>query len=84
MPDMTGPQLLGELRRLRPKLPAILMSGYGGPDLQRQAQAAGAEALLMKPLTAAELAGCLAAVLRPEGPAGHPVDPGARREVAQS
>jgi nitrogen-specific signal transduction histidine kinase/ActR/RegA family two-component response regulator len=74
MPDMTGPQLLSELRRLQPAVPVILMSGYGGPDLQ--AQAAGAQAVLMKPLAAAELAACLASVLqharsssagRPEG-----------------
>jgi signal transduction histidine kinase/CheY-like chemotaxis protein len=63
MPDMTGPELVCELRRLQPALPVILMSGYGGPDLQAQAHAAGAQAVLMKPLAAAELAACLASVL---------------------
>ncbi len=63
MPDMTGPELVRELRRLQPALPVILMSGYGGPDLQTQAHAAGAQAVLMKPLAAAELAACLASVL---------------------
>jgi CheY-like chemotaxis protein len=63
MPEMTGPELVRELRRLRPELPAILMSGYGGPDLQAQAQAAAVQAVLMKPLAAAELAHCLAGVL---------------------
>jgi len=38
------------------------MSGYGGPDLQAQAQAAGAQSVLAKPLAAADLAQCLAAV----------------------
>jgi signal transduction histidine kinase/ActR/RegA family two-component response regulator len=73
MPDMSGPELVRELRRVRPRLPVILMSGYGGPDLQAQAQEAAVQAVLMKPLAAAELAQCLAAVLaraeRPESAA---------------
>jgi signal transduction histidine kinase/ActR/RegA family two-component response regulator len=63
MPDMSGTALLAEVKRLRPHLPAILMSGYGGPDLQAEAQAASAQAVLTKPLTQADLARCLAEVL---------------------
>ena len=63
MPDMSGTELISELRRLRPGLPAILMSGYGGPDLSAAARAAGVELLLTKPLTALDLAQCLADVL---------------------
>jgi DNA-binding NtrC family response regulator len=63
MPDMPGTELLAQMRQLRPDLPAILVSGYGGPDLQAQAAAAGVEAILSKPLHAAELAASLAAVL---------------------
>jgi signal transduction histidine kinase/ActR/RegA family two-component response regulator len=63
MPEMSGIELLAELRKLRPELPAILVSGYGGPDLKTAAQAAGAQAVLTKPLAAAELAQCLAGVL---------------------
>jgi CheY-like chemotaxis protein len=63
MPDMSGIELLIELRRLRPELPAILMSGYGGPDLTAAAQAAGAQRVLTKPLAAQDLALALAAVL---------------------
>src|SRR6202035_2998667 len=84
MPDMTGPELVRELRRLQPALPVILMSGYGGPDLQAQAQAAGAQAVLMKPLAAAELAACLASVLheiRGTTP-GCPAIPGARPDFS--
>ncbi len=68
MPEMSGTELLRELRRLRRGLPALLVSGYGGPDLQAQAAAAGVQTILSKPLHAAELAAALAAVLgNPEG-----------------
>ena len=63
MPEMSGTELLAELRRLRPALPAIIVSGFGGPDLTAAAQAAGAQAVLAKPLAASDLAQCLAAVL---------------------
>ena len=48
---------------MRPELPAILVSGYGGPDLNAAAAAAGAHAVLMKPLGTADLAQSLAEVL---------------------
>jgi len=60
MPDMQGPELAVELRSIRPTIPIILMSGYGGASLQARADAAGAQALLQKPLRSAELARCLA------------------------
>ena len=63
MPEMSGLELLGELRQIRPDLAAILVSGYGGPDLNAAAAAAGADAVLMKPLGAVDLAQCLAKVL---------------------
>jgi signal transduction histidine kinase/ActR/RegA family two-component response regulator len=64
MPEISGTELLRELRHLRPDLPAILMSGYGGPDLQAEAQAAGAMRVLTKPLTQSDLAQALAGIVR--------------------
>jgi signal transduction histidine kinase/ActR/RegA family two-component response regulator len=63
MPDMPGTDLLRELKRLRPEVVTVLVSGYGGPDLQAQAEVAGVNAVLAKPLRASELAQCLASVL---------------------
>jgi signal transduction histidine kinase/CheY-like chemotaxis protein len=63
MPQMSGTELLAEIGRIRPQLPGILVSGYGGPDLQAQAHAVGAQAILHKPLTTAELAHSLSTVL---------------------
>jgi signal transduction histidine kinase/CheY-like chemotaxis protein len=71
MPEMSGLELLAELRRVRRELPVILVSGYGGPDLNAAATTAGAQAVLMKPLGTAELAKSLADVLsRARGQAG--------------
>jgi CheY-like chemotaxis protein len=56
-------ELLRQLKRRRPQLPAILVSGFAGPELQAEAQAAGAQAVLTKPLSAVELAQCVAGVL---------------------
>ena len=63
MPGMSGLELLAELRRVRPALPVMLVSGYGGPDLNAAAAAAGAHAVLMKPLGKLDLAQALAALL---------------------
>ncbi len=74
MPDMSGLELLAELRRVRPDVPAVLVSGYGGPDLNEAAAAAGVQAVLMKPLAAADLAQCLATVLRRARGGGTPAE----------
>src|SRR5215472_11011684 len=63
MPEISGLELLAELRLVRPELPALLMSGYGGADLNAAAIAAGAHTVLMKPLGTADLARSLAEVL---------------------
>jgi len=83
MPEMSGPELLREMRRLRPDLPAMLMSGYGGPDLQAQAAAAGVQTILAKPLRAAELASSLAVLLAQQRSAGASAET-ERRKQAQN
>jgi signal transduction histidine kinase/ActR/RegA family two-component response regulator len=64
MPAMSGTELLARLRALRPDLPTLLVSGYGGPDLHAQAAAAGVQSVLSKPLQSAELAAALATALQ--------------------
>ena len=63
MPDMTGTVLAREARALRPDLPVVLYSGYGGEDFEARAAQAGVSAVLRKPLTTHDLALALQRVL---------------------
>ena len=63
MPELTGIDLARETHRLRPELPVILMSGYGGTQLTARAAANDVSAVLRKPLRSRELAETLARVL---------------------
>ena len=65
MPGLTGTGLASVLRRRRPALPIVLVSGYSGPILTQQALAAGVSELLIKPLQSREIATTLARVLHP-------------------
>jgi signal transduction histidine kinase/CheY-like chemotaxis protein len=63
MPGMAGTELAKRMKALRPELPVIVVSGWGGEQLARRARQAGATALLAKPLRVAELARAVAAAL---------------------
>jgi PAS domain S-box-containing protein len=64
MPDMSGVELVREIRRVRPELPIVLMSGYSGAQLTERARAAGAGEVLRKPLVRRDIAEALARALR--------------------
>ena len=63
MPGLSGTQLTLALRECAPRLPVLLISGYGGASLASRAAAAGVTRLLTKPLQRAELARALADLL---------------------
>ena len=63
MPSMSGSELATEIRKLRPDIPIVLMSGYPTPALTARARAAGFE-VLAKPLVARDIARSLAGALR--------------------
>jgi CheY-like chemotaxis protein len=63
MPDLSGSELAREIALLRPDIPIVLMSGFGGPQLHERAQAAGIRELLRKPLQKKDLADCFGRVL---------------------
>ena len=64
MPGLTGTQLATVLRRRRPDLPIVLMSGYTGPMLTERALGAGITEILKKPVQSREIAGALARALK--------------------
>jgi signal transduction histidine kinase/CheY-like chemotaxis protein len=63
MPDLTGTELAREIRRLRPDISIILMSGYGGTQLSERARAAGVIDVLRKPLVRRDIAEPIARAL---------------------
>jgi PAS domain S-box-containing protein len=63
MPQLTGVQLAEQIKAKRAQLPVIVVSGYGGPELQRSAQDAGVHQLLHKPYDLSTLARALASAL---------------------
>jgi CheY-like chemotaxis protein len=60
---MTGDVLAQELRRLRPELPIILLTGYNPLIDAAQARDLGIDAFLLKPLEIHELAQAIRQVL---------------------
>ena len=48
MPGMDGLELLGEIRRVRPDLPVLMVTAYGDDDRKRRADELGAAAFLAK------------------------------------
>jgi len=63
MPDLVGTELAFQIRQLRPAIPIILMSGYGGAQLTNRAAEIGVNEVLRKPLHRRDLAESLARVL---------------------
>jgi PAS domain S-box-containing protein len=63
MPDQTGTELAREIKRYRPDIPIILVSGLGGTQLAKAAAASGVSELLRKPVQRRDLAESVARVL---------------------
>jgi DNA-binding NtrC family response regulator len=69
MPEMTGTELVREIRRIRPQLPILLMSGHGGAALEAQAEQLGVAAVLHKPLQRRDLAEAISRTFKTVAPA---------------
>jgi CheY-like chemotaxis protein len=63
MPGMSGAELIRKVRKIRPAIPILLVSGYLGTAVVRRAREAGADAVLKKPLSSRELASSLGGLL---------------------
>jgi CheY-like chemotaxis protein len=56
MPQISGATLVQELRRIQANIPIILCTGFSHTTSAEKAQAMGLQAVLLKPLTARDLA----------------------------
>jgi signal transduction histidine kinase/CheY-like chemotaxis protein len=71
MPELVGTDLAREIRRLRPDIGIVVMSGYSGAQLVERARAVGVREVLRKPLQTRDLAECLGRIVRSRpSPAG--------------
>lgn len=64
MPELSGIELARKVRELRPDLPVVLASGYGGEQFEARAAEAGVRMVLTKPLTRRAVAEALQRALR--------------------
>jgi PAS domain S-box-containing protein len=64
MANLTGCQLAREIRKVRPDIPVMLMSGHRGAPMAAEAQAAEVTSILYKPLLSRDFAESIADALR--------------------
>ena len=67
MPGMNGFQVLTEARNLHPDLLSVLVTGHGTPEIMKEADKMGFDAVLLKPFTSNELRGTVEQVLADKG-----------------
>ena len=67
MPGLSGIAVAEELRRIRPGLPVVIISGYVTDELVERARAAGAREVVYKPNTVDELCATICRVLETPG-----------------
>jgi signal transduction histidine kinase len=60
MPQLSGTQMALQIRKIRPHIPILLMSGYVGPNIAALARQANVDDLLPKPLVSRDIAKALA------------------------
>ena len=67
MPGTDGIGILKELRKMRPELPVIILSGFNDPDIQNEVINLGASGFVSKPFRMNELLDTVKkTLLRPE------------------
>ena len=67
MPGLTGFEVLEKARHLYPDILSILVTGHGSPEVMKEADAMGFDAILLKPFTSNELRGTVEQVLMVKG-----------------
>jgi two-component system cell cycle sensor histidine kinase/response regulator CckA len=65
MPEVSGPVLARELRKGRPEMKLILMSGYSGASLQERQDCLLEAAFLEKPFSSSQVLRAVRSLLQP-------------------
>src|SRR5215470_12284947 len=65
LPDVTGLEILNQLRSIRPNLPVVMLTGYGSEWIGAAAFKLGAADYLQKPVNAIDLIGVVHRLLSP-------------------
>ncbi len=55
MPQLNGTEFAARVTALRPDIAVVVVTGYGGQDLEERARAAGVARVIAKPYTASVL-----------------------------
>ena len=63
MPYMTGKELAGELKKIRPDIPVILCTGFSDQINEKEAKTLGIDAFILKPIIRMEIANIIRDVL---------------------
>ena len=66
MPEMTGLQLLAQLRRRNIQIPTIIITAHGDLESRKRCESAGVAAFLSKPLRNESLFAAISSAIRPE------------------
>jgi len=74
MPEMNGAEVLTHLRRIRPDLPVVLMSGYHEDELSAELSS-GIDGFVQKPFTPADLASRMRIALEGRAAKAVPAEP---------
>ena len=65
MPEMNGEELIHQLRRIRPDLPVLLMSGYSRSAVSEGLVNLPTVSFLQKPFLLSELSACVRRITHP-------------------
>ncbi|MGE0622074.1 MAG: response regulator [Pseudomonadales bacterium] len=66
MPEMSGEELIYQLRRIRPDLPVLLMSGYSRSAVNEELVGLPTVSFIQKPFLLSELSACVRRITHPD------------------
>jgi len=71
MPGMSGLEMAEQVKQRRPWLPVVIVTGYGSPDNEARAEAAGVSGFLRKPLSPEMIEGSAQKAMSEKGAMAH-------------